>query len=84
MDDHSWYPPGFPKSKIPKWEESPGEGRLVSGTTSFHIGQIYDEHPAVAVACAFCGSQDFRVGIGSYFTAIKCPNCGWEYCIHNG
>ena len=79
MDDSTWYPPGFPRPKIPKWDDL-----LEDGITTFHIGQYYNERPAKAVACAICGSQQFNVGCDEYFTAIKCPHCGWEYCIHSG
>ena len=84
MGDETWFPPGFPKSRIPDWQDAYGEGLLKDGTTTFHIGQSYENRPASAIACAICGSQEFRVGRGAYFTGIKCPNCGWEYCIHNG
>ncbi len=50
---------------------------------TFHIGQ-YDEEPAKKLRCKKCGSEEFIVGSGEYFTAIKCPVCGWEKCIHEG
>jgi len=51
---------------------------------SFQIGQCYDDEPATTLSCTKCGSDKFMVGKGSYFTAIKCPNCKWELCIHDG
>jgi len=50
----------------------------------FEIGQCYEDIPAKKIKCKKCGSDKFIVGVGSYFTAIKCPNCKWEYCIHEG
>ena len=50
----------------------------------FHIGQSYDDEPCQTVICDKCNSDKFIVGEGSYFTAIKCINCGWEICIHDG
>lgn len=40
--------------------------------------------PAPTLRCKICGSTEFTVGSGSYFTAIKCPKCEWELCIHDG
>jgi len=51
---------------------------------SFQIGQIYDDRPVTTLSCAKCGSDEFMVGQGSYFTAIRCPSCKWELCIHDG
>ena len=50
----------------------------------FHIGQCYDEEPAKMIKCAYCSGTEFNVGIGSYFTAIRCIKCEWEICIHDG
>ena len=50
----------------------------------FEVSKIDEEDPAKSIACAECGSDQFSVAVGSYFTAIKCPNCGWELCIHQG
>lgn len=50
----------------------------------FHIGQCYEAEPARVLRCKTCDSSQFRVGQGSYYTAIKCPTCGWEMCIHDG
>jgi hypothetical protein len=52
--------------------------------TLFHIGQCYEDSPAETVACKLCNSTSFNVGTASYYTAIKCVNCGWECCVHNG
>jgi len=51
---------------------------------NFHIGQCYDEIPCKTLFCIKCGSDKFIVGEGDYYTAIKCPICKYEICIHNG
>jgi len=51
---------------------------------TFRIGQGYEETAAVTLGCKLCGGIDFNVGRGNYYTAIKCPRCGWECCIHEG
>jgi len=50
----------------------------------FHIGQIYEKIPAKQIQCERCNGTNFHVGCGSYFTAIRCIICKWEYCIHDG
>lgn len=50
----------------------------------FHIGQSYDKEPAKALKCTQCGGNQFYVGTGHCFTAIKCTTCEWEMCIHDG
>lgn len=51
---------------------------------TFHIGQSYEDMAATTIACAYCGGRTFNVGVGSCFTAIRCPSCEWEACIHEG
>jgi ribosomal protein S27E len=51
---------------------------------TFVIGQSYEEYAATTLACKKCGNTAFRVGQGSYFTAIKCTECDWQLCIHEG
>ena len=50
----------------------------------FHIGQSYENGAAKTLECVKCGSKEFNVGSGNYFTAIRCVKCEWEYCIHDG
>lgn len=50
----------------------------------FEIGQSYEETPVKKILCKKCGSDKWFVGKGSYYTAIKCPECLYEICIHNG
>jgi ribosomal protein L37E len=49
----------------------------------FHVGSM-GQDPAKSIVCRKCGSTQFNVGQGSYFTAIKCVKCEWEICIHDG
>ena len=51
---------------------------------SFHIGQSYEEKAAITMQCIFCLGREFNVGVGNYFTAIRCVKCEWELCIHEG
>ena len=50
----------------------------------FHIGQCYEKEVAKTLFCKKCGDNKFHVGRGNYYTAIKCVNCGWEICEHDG
>lgn len=36
------------------------------------------------IVCKKCGSKEFHVAQSYCFTAIRCPNCKWEACIHEG
>ena len=51
---------------------------------TFRIGQSYEKVAATTLGCKLCGGIEFNVGWSSYYTAIKCPRCGWECCIHDG
>jgi len=57
---------------------------LTSHPTSFHIKQSYDKASPRLLECKICHSTQFMVGQGNCYTAIKCPNCEWELCIHEG
>lgn len=50
----------------------------------FHIGQSYDRVPATQLRCRDCGGVNFHVATGSHYTALRCPVCLWELCIHDG
>lgn len=81
-----------------KWPESywiPGEIRTAASVSMmqeklintrddgvFHIGQSYDIQPAQTVVCCLCAGSTFYVGLGSYYTAIKCITCDWELNVH--
>lgn len=66
--------------KSPAWEDVIIEQRV----DEFEIGQVYEDTPAKRLKCRKCGSTEFIVGVGKYYTAIKCPKCKWEMCIHDG
>ncbi len=51
---------------------------------TFHIGQCYEGVAATTLRCLKCGSKEFNVGQGSFFTVLRCPNCKWECCVHSG
>lgn len=55
-----------------------------SDADEFEIGQSYEGVPDKRIECKICGSKQFIVGVGSFHTSIKCPNCLWEMCIHTG
>lgn len=61
-----------------------GHWRYLFSANDFTIGQIYDDGPALTVGCRHCGETKLFVGKGSHYTAIKCPKCGWEECVHDG
>lgn len=50
----------------------------------FHIGQSYENEVAETLFCKNCGGNQFNVGQGGYYTAIRCVKCKWEKCIHQG
>ena len=52
----------------------------------FKIHQCYTKNSdcTETIVCKKCGGDKFIVGQDDYFTAIKCPNCEWEECIHEG
>lgn len=52
--------------------------------TLFNVGQCYEDQPAKKIICAECGGDQFNVGQGDCFTAIRCVNCEWETGIHEG
>jgi hypothetical protein len=34
--------------------------------------------------CGNCTSYSFEVLQGSYLTVVKCLDCDYEYCVHEG
>jgi predicted Zn-ribbon and HTH transcriptional regulator len=50
----------------------------------WHIGQSYEERFVKQLRCKKCGSDKFEVGHDSCYTAIRCPVCLYEICIHDG
>lgn len=58
--------------------------REVPEDETFHVGQCYDKIAVTTLECENCGSREFNVGQGSFFTVLRCPKCKWESCVHNG
>lgn len=52
----------------------------------FHIGQSYGHESGKAdtAHCKNCGGKEFNVGIGDYYTAVRCVACEFEICVHEG
>ena len=52
----------------------------------WHIHQGYNKDCSGVeqVVCNKCGGKVFEVMSEDYFTGIRCPECKWEYCIHEG
>ena len=44
----------------------------------FHVSSPWDSLPVKTLVCKACAGVEFNVGVGSNFTAIRCPRCGWE------
>jgi len=55
-----------------------------SDEDEFEIGQEYTNEPDKKIICKYCKSDKWIVGQGEYHTSIKCINCKYEICIHNG
>lgn len=43
-----------------------------------------NENRCRKLRCKQCDGDKFEVAQEHYFTAIKCVNCLWEQCIHEG
>lgn len=85
LEDSSW-PPVWPgKLKFdPLTTTTPQLFKILDKEETFHIGQCYEIEAAKLVECSVCGGHDFNVGKGGYYTAIRCINCEWETCVHEG
>ena len=60
------------------------EDLLEQFNNGWHVGQSYEKEPCTQYRCKICGSDKFEVGYDSYFTALRCPNCKYEVCVHDG
>jgi len=55
-----------------------------SATEKMRIKQSYaDTFPKLFI-CYRCGGNQFNVASEEHFTAIRCPKCLWELCVHDG
>lgn len=51
----------------------------------FELHQCYERKGSTkAIDCEKCGSYEFYVGQGNYFTCVKCIKCGFEESVHEG
>jgi ribosomal protein S27E len=66
---------------IGEYDERPD--LLETSGNKFMVGQSY-ETPAEEIRCLRCGGVEFNVAVGRLFTAIRCPKCKYEICIHEG
>ena len=84
MNKTWWHPDGKPEPN--EWDHETMTIKEPYRETDerFHIGQMYEKKEAALIECRDCGGRSWEVGRGSYFTAIRCVNCRWEYCIHDG
>jgi DNA-directed RNA polymerase subunit RPC12/RpoP len=55
-----------------------------SKTESMKIKQVYAETFPKLFVCHRCGGDQFNVASEEHFTAIRCPKCLWEVCVHDG
>ncbi len=82
IDGDLYDPQGKVKDKYPY--ESQDDFILWKNDKRFHIGQGYENKVVDTCYCKHCGGDKFNVGAGSYYTAIRCINCEYEICIHEG
>lgn len=91
-----WYDGETLRSDNEEWEKEPHEEmefeseaykNLVGFSGDrFQIGSGYTKEGegAAELQCNQCGSTAFNVGRASLYTAIRCINCGYEFCVHEG
>ena len=79
MED-KYDPKGIVKKEYASQEDYLKEKKEIE----FNVGQCYENEPAKTLVCKHCGSEQFKVAQGSYFTAVKCVKCEYEICIHDG
>lgn len=72
------------KDDLECFEDFEDEPYEIKSNNDFNIGQSYTEDKCKTYVCKVCGNDRFIVGHDKYYTAIKCPKCGWERCIHEG
>ena len=68
----------------PSGEEQKGLLKYAGKEKPFHLGQEWEDEKAKQVACSKCGGDQFHVGQGNFYTAIRCVTCKWEMGIHSG
>lgn len=61
------------------------EDLIECGESNFKVHQCYESRKNTSeLKCKLCGGSEFNVGVGSYYTAIRCVKCKYEKCIHQG
>ena len=70
--------------KSPRYDTGDPVYEEIEDDQTFSIGQAYEYRAAASLGCVKCGGREFNVGKGHCFTAIRCPTCGWEVCVHEG
>lgn len=85
----------FPRQYIPEalkknrpideWESAGYNGltKLVPDE-AFKTAECYSRAPCKKYVCTVCGTDKFEVGYVDYHTALRCPTCQYEICIHEG
>jgi hypothetical protein len=58
-------------------------GYVLRADGEFTEGQCYEGHAAFSLGCE-CGAREFRVGVGSHLTLIKCVACNKIIFAHDG
>ena len=56
---------------------------IADNESKWHLKDYARKSPK-GVTCVLCGSVNFNVCQGEYFTGIRCINCNWELAIHQG
>lgn len=70
------------------YPEFPDYGREFTEPTTivlpFHINSEFKDIPVEPRACAHCHCSTFNLGVGSFYTCLRCTNCKREWCEHSG
>lgn len=74
------------KTRDKSYSDSEHRNNLVElpDIETFRIGERSQEKAATTLGCKLCGGIEFNVGWSNYYLAVKCPKCGWEYCLADG
>ena len=50
----------------------------------FHLEKYRGKDTVSKILCKECRTDKMQVAQANYRTLIKCSNCKWEICIHEG
>lgn len=59
------------------------ENFIAATDTKFHI-KSWDGADVSQAKCKNCGGVNFEVGLARHYTVVKCVNCEYEVCVHEG